>query len=964
MHKRATILIAAAAVLLLVPVRSRSADPPPSAVDARRLFLQGKYAEAGDLYAKLAKEQRAVAAIGSARCLTAVGKYDEAAKLLASAAAASEKQPEQAGALKAELALLALERGDLAEADKQAQAALVLLPDGSKQAAARWVTAELHRRAGRLDEALAGYKWFVDLYNREDAIKDPDVLRFIGLGAAQYARWQRLSDQFNFLVNELEPDTLKLEPDYWPAQLDAGLLYLEKYNQADAGREFKHALATNPNAAEVHAALAALALENYDLAAARKSLDHALEINPQLLWARQLEADVDLANFEPARAIEKLKHALPLDPTNEDTLGRLAAAYAGQDGVPADLKGTRLGRLIDEVTARNPHAGQFFEALGDGLDQLRRYPDAATFYQQAIERMPQLVGPRGKLGLVYMRLGQEPAAGKVLHESFDVDPFNVRVNNTLKVLEVLSEYSLLETDHFLIKYDRAHDEILARYMGRYLEEEVFPPLVKTLAYKPEGKTLFEIFSRSRNTDGHGWFSARMVGLPYIGTVGACAGRMVALQSPNDAEAKFNWARVVRHEFVHVVNLQQTHFNIPHWFTEALAVHNEGFPRPRLWNQLLAERVPAGKTFELDTINSGFIRPTSSDDWAMAYCQAELYAQYMLDRFGHDALAKMLAAYADRLTTTEALRRSFGVEQADFERGYAEYLMKLAAELSGLAPRKDPKPAELEAAHAAAPNDPDVAAQLALAYLRADDAPAARKLADEVLKNHPRHQVAGYVVARLLLRAGEKDRALELLAKCLDRKSPQENLLSLLAGSKLEAGDTAAAADLYTLGAERFPHDMQWLQALARVYLKAGDDAKLAGVLGKLAELNADDLAMRKKLAQLALRRNDFPSAAHWAQQALYIDVRDAETHRMLAEALVGRQEYPPACEEYEVAVELEPKTLSLQVALAEAWLHAERSDRAKELLRAVLAADKDFPRAAELLKQAEQPPQPAGATKP
>ena len=274
--------------------------------------------------------------------------------------------------------------------------------------------------------------------------------------------------------------------------------------------------------------------------------------------------------------------------------------------------------------------------------------------------------------------------------------------------------------------------------------------------------------------------------------------MVALQSPNDAAVKFNWARVVRHEFVHVVNLQQTHFNIPHWFTEALAVHNEGYPRPRLWNQLLAERVPAGKTFNLDTINSGFIRPTSSDDWAMAYCQAELYAQYMLDRFGHDALAKMLAAYADNLTTTAAIQRALGVDQADFERGYTEYLKKLATELSGLAPRKEPKLAELEAAHAAAPNDSDVAAQLALAYLRADDAAAARKLADEVLKNHPRHQVAGYVVARLLLRAGDKEHALELLEKCLDRKTPQENLLALLAGSKLEAGDTVAAAGLYAL----------------------------------------------------------------------------------------------------------------------------------------------------------------------
>ena len=40
-----------------------------------------------------------------------------------------------------------------------------------------------------------------------------------------------------------------------------------------------------------------------------------------------------------------------------------------------------------------------------------------------------------------MRLGEEVAADKVLHEAFAIDPFNVRVSNTIKVLEVLSDYS-------------------------------------------------------------------------------------------------------------------------------------------------------------------------------------------------------------------------------------------------------------------------------------------------------------------------------------------------------------------------------------------------------------------------------------------------------------------------------------------------------------------------------------------
>src|SRR5207244_41713 len=147
--------------------------------------------------------------------------------------------------------------------------------------------------------------------------------------------------------------------------------------------------------------------------------------------------------------------------------------------------------------------------------------------------------------------------------------------------------------------------------------------------------------------GHSWFSARMVGLPFIGTVGACAGKMVAVASPNDMRRKYNWARVLKHEFTHVVNLQQTDFTIPRWFTEALAVRQEGYPHPLIWDRVLARRAAAGTLFNLDTINLGFVRPVNGDDWPLAYCQAELYAEYMAETYGKDALNRMIAAYALR-----------------------------------------------------------------------------------------------------------------------------------------------------------------------------------------------------------------------------------------------------------------------------------------------------------------------------
>src|SRR5205814_8902864 len=133
---------------------------------------------------------------------------------------------------------------------------------------------------------------------------------------------------------------------------------------------------------------------------------------------------------------------------------------------------------------RNPHCGEFFLAAAESFDRMRRYPLAAENLRLAHERMPQLISTRGKLGLVLMRLGEESEAARLLAESFAIDPFNVRVKNMLEVLDVLKTYAAIETEHFVIKFDRGQDELLARYASRYLEDDVFPRLTKLLGYTP------------------------------------------------------------------------------------------------------------------------------------------------------------------------------------------------------------------------------------------------------------------------------------------------------------------------------------------------------------------------------------------------------------------------------------------------------------------------------------------------
>jgi Flp pilus assembly protein TadD len=913
---------------------------------ARALLLAGKYEEAIEAYEKLADSDPEQAAVGLARAHAATGKREEVARDLA---AAVTKNP-QSAPLQAETARWALARGDMTLADKAAAAALAIDND---QLLARWVQAERLRMTGQLDEANSTYKWFIDFYNAHE-VTDAESLGWIGLGAAQYARWNRISSQFSFLVNELYPDALRADPAWWPAHYAAGLLYLEKYNQPEAARELKAALALNPNAAEIHAALARLAVQNLDVGTARAAIERALEINATEEEALLVRGDILLANFQAAEAVPVFEEAVRLHPSSSVAAGRLAAACAVVDGLPADLAGTRVGRLIDNAVAANPHCGDFFASLAGALDQSRRYPDADKYFREAITRMPQLIQPYGDRGVVLMRLGEEVDARQQLDEAYKVDPFNVRVNNMLKVLEVLDGYALLETEHFVIKFDRGRDEILARYAARYLEDEVFPELCAKFQFTPPGKSQFEIFSRARNTSGHGWFSARMIGLPFVHTVGACAGKIVALASPNDMPNKYNWARVLKHEFVHVLNLQQTHFAIPHWYTEALAVGTEGVSRPQVWNELLVDRVPKNQLFNLDTINLGFVRPQSGLDWQMAYCQADLYARYMTESYGETALAKMLTAYRDNLDTRAALDREFHVKQEDFERGYLEYVRKVAAGITTQSTEPTETLAALEKLHKSQPNDAAVTARLAASYLARKDYATARKLADAALAaakpNSQARQQAAYVLARIRLVVGETREALALLEENVDRKSPEPSLLNLLAGLQFKAEHFDQAAELYQVGAEHFPTSAGWLRSLAKVYLAQQNDVKLAEVLVKLAELNPDDVTIRLKLGQMALAAHDFVTAARWGRESLHIDVMDVDIHRLLAEAALGRSQFAEAANEYDVAVQIDGDNSSLQMGLAEACLKANRPDRAKRALEQVRKLEPDNARAAAMLE--------------
>jgi tetratricopeptide (TPR) repeat protein len=840
----------------------------PTLKEARTRWLRGNTAEGLELYQKLAKDEktRLDATLGISRCHQAEGEYDKALDVVE---ALLKDMPREARLLGRKADLLYF-RGRWEEAEKAAEAALKEQDDNLL---ARWARARVYRDRGDLKKANDEFRWFVQTYSNRlttpKEIKDPEGLVIVGQAAAENARWNKLADDFETVLQDLYGDALKFDKDYWPAEYQAGMLLLEKYNRREGLAALDKALLINPGAAEALVGRGIAHLQRMEIKDAERFAERALKYNPNLPEALRLRADVHLTGGDTEAALKELETARKVNPRDEETLGRVAACLWLQ------RKPEAADALLKEVTKFDPTPGVFHLALAQRLEDRRHFSEAEKHFEQARKLRPVLNKATTDLGLLYMRMGREKDASKLLNESFKADPFNVRVSNMRKVLRHLEKYETLKTDHFELRYDPKADAALARYMGDYLEK-VYSDLSEKFNHKLKGPILIEVFNN------HEMFSGRTIALPDLHTIGACTGRMVAMVSPKGrgVSKPFNWSRVLRHELVHIFNLDQTDFLVPHWLTEGLAVSYEGFKRPQLWNQLLKSRVPTGKLLNLDTIDLGFIRPSDLLQWSLAYAQSQLYVEYITKTHGPKAIGELLEAYRQGLSTADAIKKVCKVEKTDLEKGYRRYLDDLVKTLGGKPGERTMTFRELKQAVEKDPKDLDLLARLAEQYLRRDRAEA-RKLAQRVRDRDKKHPRASYVLSRLALLGGNKEEARGLLEGAVDRKDPDPLVVRALGRMYYDANELEKAAGMFELGRKAEPYDNEWLVQLARVYARSEQKDKQIAILEELVKGESDDLESRRRLARLLSETGKFAEAERYARQALEIDVTDKQAREAL-----------------------------------------------------------------------------------
>jgi len=881
---------------------------PPTIAEARDRLMAGEYEAAIESFEALANDPKTglPAQLGLAEARMRIGGYGDAIKSLE---ALEAKDSARWHYLLAK-AYLAVGRYD--EVQKSAREAFRI--DGDFPGA-RLLLGQILEMLGKRDEAIETYRWFDQrIVGGAELKRDAEWVTDTALGFYRFSVLTGTSapSRTKHVLNEmLQVAYIRIDRGFWPARVAAADLLRDKYNNAEEDgsvSDYRAALKINPNLPEAQVGLGEVALEGWAFEEAEKRAELALKVNPNFAPAHCLVAQKYLLERRYQQSIATAEKALATNPNDLRALSLAAAAYAcmyDQDGVD---------RMQSRVSALNPRCALYHRTLGDALSGIRQYAASEKQYMQAIEYDATDANARTELGMMYMQWGREDKARDALDGAWALDPYNERTKFTLDLLDKLHKFARHETAHFVVKYDASQDPGLGEYIADYLET-IYTAVTGDFDTPLEEKTTVEFFPTQKA------FAVRITGKPWIFTVGASTGGVIALAAPRESTqtmGRYNLARVLKHEFTHTVTLAATHNRIPHWFTEGLAVYQEDSPRSYDWTELLAEAVRRDRLFTLESIDWGFIRPKRASDRQMAYAQSEWMVEYIVQRFGYDAIQNMLKLYREGKTQTETLLQLFKIETKDFDRDFATWARRQVETWSctfDIAPPGDVR--ELRTQTEAESVTADVLSRLARAEFDEADYERAEAAATKALELDANERGGLEVMVKVLgIFADEEasdtgkrqyeDRTLPLIDRLLKLEPANRAALKQLGTIALRRKESDIAVGAFEKLQRVCPIDPASWRGLGAVYLDRGDDDRALPQLIELARIEQNDPAVPRKVADVMLSRGDLREAQYWYRQALFIDPFDTGIHDSLGNSCIRANDYSAALREFEMATKLDP----------------------------------------------------------
>lgn len=904
----AFIFLIAFIALIIIPLTAIEADDLNGRVKTRRIesqqeaenaateLKQGKYSAAIDSFTRLlqADPGSATAQAGLLQARIETGQYREAEMEARRFLSAPSPAPE-----------VSLLLGEILTATGRDGEALVQFQRAAKaENVATRLRAELRRgevlaMTGQEDESRKIFKLLADYYD-ENVVESAPELTTIAKALVHLEKYQE--------ANDLYLEAVASDAQFIEAQLGGGELYTSKYNYAEAAQFFIDALKINGQSARAHLGVAL----NKRIGGGEEmnaALTRALKINPNLVEARTLAAALDLEAERFGSARTQIDEALAVNPRSLEAHSLRAATYWLQD------QPDELAREIRATLAINPRYGTIYEVLAHFATQTRRYDEAVGFLREAVTLSPRLWSAHLALGMGLLRLGRMDEGRTAIETSFQGDAFNLWAKNMLDLLDTMKDYRELKSGDFIVRTAPAESEILSGYAVELLDE-VRTRLTTKYRFTPRGPIVLEIFPN------HEDFAVRTLGVPGLGALGVCFGKVIAQDSPAArADSPFNWGSTLWHEFAHVITLQITDHRIPRWFSEGLSVYEEHQARPGWgddWGPEHIRAFAAGRWFRIADIDNGFIRPKRPDDISLAYFEASQICHFIEDRYGFEAILGMLKGYREKKKTPTVLLENLKLTESEFDRQFNLYIGNLVErQIRSLAP---------------------AAATVAG---RTTPAPVSTPGAG------PGTETGAGVPSTV-----EKLSKQELIARA--EAAPENYELNLEAGLSLYQEKNPDRAAIFLRRAVTLipwqngsgnPYDL-----LARIHLERGEKAPAMEMFEAWLRSDENSIEPLRKLAALKMEAGDKARALELLRMSFYINPYSDEPHTTAGSLLLELKQPGKAVGEFRVALAGKPPNLAgAYFNLARAWLAAGDREAAKRSLLAALEIAPTFEEGLEML---------------
>jgi tetratricopeptide (TPR) repeat protein len=612
-----------------------------------------------------------------------------------------------------------------------------------------------------------------------------------------------------------------------------GLLLHDRFNDKEAEDLFHEALDQDPRNAQAYLGLATVSADGFDGKAAEYAAK-ALTLDPKLVEAHELLASLALENAKPREAEAEADKALAISSEALQAMAIHAAVDVLGDKSP--------DAWLARIRTVNPHYGEGYALIGYHLVLHMRYVEGVAFYRKAIEADPQLWPAHSQLGINLMRLGQEQEPLKQLELAYDNGQRDAATVNSLRLLDSYKNFVTFRDRTTILRLRKNEADLLRPYFEAELHKAM-AAYDRKYRMKLSGPVQVEVYP------DHEDFAVRTMGMPGLGALGVTFGDVIAMDSPSGRKpGDFNWGATLWHELSHVYILSATNHRVPRWFTEGLAVHEEGQASP-YWNDRLTPEVLVAirdkKLLPVAEMDRGFIFPEYPAQVVVSYYEAGSMCDYIHERWGEGKLLDMVHSYAALKTTPDTVREDLFLSPEQFDKDYQAWLEKRVGKtvanfdawhrgLNDLASMAKAK--QNDAIVAAAPGIvklyPEYVGE-ANAYEFLATAQLARGDKQGAMATFMAYEKAGgespgtlTKLASLEEELGHKPEAAATLNRVNYIYPENEGLHRHLGGLWLAQGDTSGAIREYTAVLALHPLDKASAEFdLAQAYLAAGDKSK-------------------------------------------------------------------------------------------------------------------------------------------